>query len=189
MGGLEHGLEIGVREEEGGDEGDIARGGGEARDFAIAVGGVGEWESGEIDFGEEDRRRGVESGGIFWPELASGADDFSRNLDKDGECEKGIGVRGESGFLAEDIADNAFEVKEICFWSCWIAPRAIGEWTGEGEGEVRGFLVGGEGVWGGEDATDFEEADRFCPDAGIFPEGLEEAGWRRSVNSCWVRVM
>ena len=83
MGGLEHGLEIGVREEEGGDEGDIARGGGEARDFAIDVGGVGEWESGEIDFGEEDRRRGVESGGIFWPELASGADDFSRNLDKD----------------------------------------------------------------------------------------------------------
>ena len=82
MGGLEHGLEIGVREEEGGDEGDIARGGGEARDFAIAVGGDGEGESGEIHFGEEDRGRGVESGGIFWPELASGADDFSGAVDE-----------------------------------------------------------------------------------------------------------
>lgn len=148
-----------MREEEGGDEGDIARGGGEARDFAIAVGGDGEGESGEIDFGEEDGRRCVESGGIFWPELASGADDFSRDLNKDGEGEEGIGVRDESGFLAEDIADNAFEVKEIGLWSCGVAPRAIGEWTGEGEGEVRGFLVGAEGIWGGEDATDFEEAD------------------------------
>jgi len=139
-------LEIGVREEERGDEGDIARGGGEARDFAIAVGGDGEGESGEIHFGEEDGRRGVESGGIFWPELASGTDDFSRNLDQDGEGEEGIGVGDESGFLAEDIADNAFEVKEIGFWSCGITPGAIGERAGEGEGEVRGFFVGGEGV-------------------------------------------
>jgi len=129
LGGMEHGLEIGVREDERGDEGDIARGGGEARDFAIAVGGVGEGERGESNFGKEDRRRGVESGGIFWPELASGADNFSRELDKDGEGEEGVGVRDEGGFLAEEIGDNAFEVKEISFWSCGVAPRAIGEWA------------------------------------------------------------